>query len=99
MGIVSVIQAAVASEISSLYNIQTDSSRIQVTETKPEFEGDYTVVLFALIKELKRSPELIGTEIGQALIRSNPDLFPSFNVIKGFLNISLGDDYWLQFLE
>jgi arginyl-tRNA synthetase len=99
MGIVSVIQAAVISEISSLYSIQADPSRIQVTETKPEFEGDYTVVLFALTKELKRSPEAIGNELGEALTKSNPYLFPAFNVIKGFLNLSLGHEYWLQFLE
>ena len=99
MGIVTVIQAAVVSEISNLYNIQADASKIQVTETKQEFDGDYTVVLFALTKELKRSPESIGNELGEALTASNPDLFPSFNVIKGFLNISLGDNYWLEFLE
>ena len=99
MGIVTVIQAAVVAEISALYNIQADASRIQVTETKPEFEGDYTVVLFALTKELKHAPEAIGQQLGEALQRSNPDLFPAFNVIKGFLNISLGEEYWLEFLE
>ncbi len=57
------------------------------------------MVLFALTKELKRSPEVIGNELGEALKASNPHLFPAFNVIKGFLNISLGDNYWLEFLE
>lgn len=99
MGIVTVIQSAVISELETLYGIKTDPSRIPINETKPEFEGDYAVVLFALVKELKKSPEQLGKELGEALNKSNPSLFPSFNVIKGFLNISLGDEFWLEFLE
>lgn len=99
MGIVSVIQSVVASEIGSLYNIQVGEKDVLVNETKPEFEGDYTIVLFALVKSLKKAPEVIGQELGQALVKANPSLFPSFNVIKGFLNLSLGNDYWLTFLQ
>lgn len=99
MGIVSVIQSAVASEISSLYNTRVFEDQITVSETKPEFPGDYTVVLFALVKQLKKSPEAIGTELGEALHKANPQLFPSFNIIKGFLNIEVGNDYWLTFLQ
>ena len=65
MRIVSLIQDAVVTEINSLYQVGLDPSGIQVSETKPDFEGDYTVVLFALTKSLKRSPEKIGNELGE----------------------------------
>ncbi|MGZ5255075.1 MAG: arginine--tRNA ligase [Flavitalea sp.] len=99
MGIVSVIQSVVASEIGTLYNIQVSEKDVLVNETKPEFEGDYTVVLFTLVKALKKAPEAIGQELGEALVKANPSLFPSYNVIKGFLNLSIGNDYWLTFLQ
>ncbi len=99
MGIVSVIQSAIAAEISSRYNIIVSEPDILVSETKPEFEGDYTVVLFTFVKQLRRSPEVLGNELGAALKESNPKLFPAFNVIKGFLNLQVGTDYWLTFLQ
>lgn len=99
MGIVTVIQSAVSSELNSLYNLQIKEEEILVNETKPEFEGDYTVVLFTLVKSLKKSPETIGEDLGNALHRANPGLFPSFSIIKGFLNISIGNEYWLGFLQ
>jgi arginyl-tRNA synthetase len=99
MGIVPVIQAVVSNEIESIYQIKLDLDKIQVSETKPEFEGDYTVVLFAFTKSLKRPPETIGNELGAKIVSANPTLFSSFNVIKGFLNLSISDNYWLSFLH
>ena len=97
MGIVFLIQEVVAEEIKKLYSIELKPLEIQVSETKPEFEGDYTVLLFALTKQLKKSPEQIGKELGEKLAKRS-ELFSSFNVIKGFLNLSVADDQWLQFL-
>jgi arginyl-tRNA synthetase len=99
MGIVPVIQAVVSTEIRNMYQFDLASENIQVSETKPDFEGDYTVVLFALTKSLKKSPEVLARELGEKIINSNPHLFSSFNVIKGFLNISISDRYWLEFLH
>jgi arginyl-tRNA synthetase len=99
MGIVFLIQETVAAEINKLYNLELGPSDIQVNETKPEFEGDYTVVLFGLIKQLKKSPDVLGNEIGGAVKNSPQGIFSSYNVIKGFLNLSIADDYWLQFLS
>lgn len=98
MGIVFLIQEAVADEIKKLYSVDVRPEDVQVSETKPEFEGDYTVVLFALTKQLKKSPEQIGKELGEQLKSKRDDLFSAFNVIKGFLNLSVVDDHWLQFL-
>jgi arginyl-tRNA synthetase len=99
MAIVPVIQSAVSVQINKLYQVDLDPSSITVSETKPEFEGDYTVVLFALLKTLKKKPEELGNELGQALVADNATLFSGFNVIKGFLNLSVSDSWWLQFLK
>jgi arginyl-tRNA synthetase len=99
MGIVTQIQDAVSQELRSLYNTTIESSAIQVNETKPEFEGEFTVVLFSLLKPLKKSPDALGNELGNRLLAEYPQLFSGFNLIKGFLNLSISDSYWLNFLS
>lgn len=99
MAIVPVIQSAVSAQISQLFQAAIEPASITVSETKPEFEGDYTVVLFALLKTLKKKPEELGNELGQALVAGNATLFSGFNVIKGFLNLTINDSWWLQFLK
>jgi arginyl-tRNA synthetase len=99
MAIVPVIQSAVSAQINQLYQVHLEPASITVSETKPEFEGDYTVVLFALLKTLKKKPEELGNELGQALVAGNATLFSGFNVIKGFLNLTVSDSWWLQFLK
>lgn len=98
MGIVFLIQETVAEEIKKLYGVALKPGEIPVNETKPEFEGDYTVLLFGLTKQLKKSPEQTGKELGEQLTANHAYLFSGFNVIKGFLNLSVADDQWLQFL-
>ncbi|MDE3251277.1 MAG: arginine--tRNA ligase [Bacteroidota bacterium] len=85
--------------INQLYDCQLVPGDILVNATKPEFEGDYTVVLFAFIKQLKMSPEQLGQELGQKILSEHPNLFTGFNVIKGFLNFTLSDRYWYAFLQ
>ena len=99
MGIVTQIQDAVSQELRSLYNAEIESIAIQVNETKPEFEGELTVVLFSLLKPLKKSPDSLGNELGNRLLANYPQLFSGFNLIKGFLNLSISDSYWLDFLS
>jgi arginyl-tRNA synthetase len=99
MSVVSQIRQAAAKAINELYNFSIEESGILVNATKPEFEGEYTIVLFAFVKQLKKSPEVIGKELGQYLIEKNNDLFSSFNVIKGFLNLSISPAYWTTFLQ
>ncbi|HTE26889.1 arginine--tRNA ligase [Flavitalea sp.] len=99
MGIVTQIQDAVSQELRSLYNAEIVSSAIQVNETNPEFEGEFTVVLFSMLKPLKKSPDALGNELGNRLLTGYPQLFSGFNLIKGFLNLSISDSYWLDFLS
>ena len=55
--------------------------------------------LFSFIKQLKKSPEQLGKEIGDHLVNNNPDLFTAYNVIKGFLNLTVKNNYWIEFLQ
>ena len=72
---------------------------LTINTTKPEFEGDYTLVLFSFVKKIKKSPEQLGIEMGEALVKAHPDIFTAFNVIKGFLNLTVSDTYWFNFLQ
>jgi arginyl-tRNA synthetase len=99
MNITSKLKQAVAITIKELYAVDINENDILVNATKPEFEGDYTIVLFALIKQLRKSPEVLGNEIGEHITQKNPSLFSSFNIIKGFLNLVIADNYWLDFLQ
>ena len=99
MTIVSTIKQVSKKALEALYQFHTDEKDILINATKPEFEGDYTLVLFSFIKQLKKSPEALGREMGEYLVAEHPDLFSSFNIIKGFLNLVVKDDYWQQFLH
>ncbi len=98
MGIVTILQPAVSKALSKLYTLEIAASTILITETKPDFDGDYTVVLFSFVKNLKKSPEQIGKELGEELLSTNKNIFVSYNVIKGFLNLTIADNYWIDFL-
>ncbi len=99
MSLTNEIKQATTAAISSLYTVNIPENSILVNATKPEFEGDYTVVLFAFVKQLKKSPDALGQELGGYLVANNPTLFTGFNVIKGFLNLSIIDSFWTDFLQ
>ena len=99
MSFTNTIQAAAIKSLKELYNTTFSANDFQVNETKPEFTGDYTVVLFSLLKPLKESPGVLGKKLGDALIKNNGELFSDYNVIKGFLNLSLSDDTLLHLLK
>lgn len=92
------IQEKTQGVIESLYSTKPDISLVQIQKTRKEFEGDYTLVAFPLLKISKKSPEATCQEIGEAMVKSNP-VFQSFNVVKGFLNISLSANYWADVLN
>lgn len=99
MSLINIIKLRTKEAIETLYNISIDESAITVNVTKPEFEGDYTIVLFALLKSLKKSPDALGNELGKYLVDNNPYIFQSYNIIKGFLNLVIADNYWINFLS
>ena len=99
MALVESIRTAVLESLKGLYQQDFAEGDFQINQTKPEFEGDYTVVLFSIVKLVKKSPDVIGNELGKFLVEHQPQLFSNFNLIKGFLNLSISDQYWLNFVH
>jgi len=99
MSIVNTIQKNAVAALSVLYNHSFTDKDFQINHTKPEFEGDYTIVMFGLVKSLRTSPEVIGDALGGYLVSNYPELFTSFNIIKGFLNLSVTEIYWIDLLQ
>jgi arginyl-tRNA synthetase len=98
MAFTHLMQVAVIKSLEELYGQQFSEKDFQVNETKPEFEGDYSIVLFALVKNLKIAPDVLATELGENLIKNNPDFFSGYNVIKAFLNLNISEQALQTFL-
>lgn len=98
MNLEATIQSAVAQAVSVLYQFETEPAQIQLQKTKKEFEGDVTVVVFPFVKAARKSPEGAGQEIGEYLVQ-NSHVISAFNVIKGFLNLSINRTYWIDILN
>lgn len=84
--------------VRELYGAEIPESQVTLQETRKEFEGHITVVVFPVTRFSKKSPEQTGNEIGEFLQQKVPAIV-AFNVIKGFLNISLTDSYWINLLN
>lgn len=76
---------------------QNEEITIELQDTKPNFEGDFSIVTFPLVKLLKKNPEILAEELG-TLLKNEYPFIKTYNTIKGFLNISLEDDFFLQSL-
>ncbi|MCZ2222276.1 MAG: arginine--tRNA ligase [Chitinophagales bacterium] len=99
MSVIEQIKTSVAKAINQLYSIEVLDKDILLNTTKPEFEGDYTVVLFSFVKQLKKDPEALGNELGNYLLANNNNLFAEYNIIKGFFNLTISNKIWLHFLQ
>ena len=84
--------------VSDLYQAEMPASEFNLQETRKEFAGQITVVTFPITRFSKKSPEVTGEELGAFLQNVIPDVV-AFNVIKGFLNLSISDSYWINSLE
>ncbi|MFG6425490.1 arginine--tRNA ligase [Lepagella muris] len=98
MTVESIISGAVAKAISSLYGVSIDPASIVPQATRKEFEGNLTIVVFPYLKASHKSPEATATEIGEWLVTNEPAV-EKFNVVKGFLNISINPAFWLGILH
>ena len=92
------LQIEAKKAVEKLYGVTPDDSQIQIQKTRKEFEGDYTLVAFPLLKVSKKNPEVTSQELGQYLVENNK-LITKFNVIKGFLNLTLSSEYWAEMLN
>ncbi len=93
-----VIKHQIGAALKHLYQIEVLDNQIVVENTKPEFEGDFTYVVFSILKQSKKGPEQTAQEIGEYL-KTNFSQLASFNVIKGFLNLSINNQFWFEFLN
>ena len=92
------ISEIVANAIDKLYGNTISIEQVQLQKTKKEFVGDITVVIFPFVKASRKSPEQTGQEIG-AYLQEHEPIIENFNVIKGFLNVTVNAAYWLQLLS
>jgi len=99
MHIVDTIKTYTSNALQQLFQFQIPYNQVLVNETKPEFEGDYTIVLFSYSKSLQQSPNQIGEKIGQYFIQNHGEVFEGYNIINGFLNLNIQAGYWQQFLN
>lgn len=98
MNIENILQTAIISAIKELYSVDVNASQITLQKTKKEFKGHFTLVTFPLLKISRKNPEQTAQEIGMYLADKSP-VVSEFNVIKGFLNLTIASKVWLDLLE
>jgi len=96
MEITTVLKSELSKYLKLKYDI--DFKNFEIQQTRKDFEGDLTVVIFPLLKYLKQNPVNLGNELG-TFILNNSSLFTGFNVIQGFLNLTVSTSYYLDFLN
>ncbi len=99
MEIADKIMKAVQAVIEELYGQQVPEKMVQLQETRAEFEGQLTLVVFPFLKMSKKAPEATAQEIGEKLVDKVPEVISKFNVIKGFLNLTINPAQWIELLE
>jgi len=99
MEIADKIMKAVQAVIEELYGQQVPEKMVQLQETRAEFEGQLTLVVFPFLKMSKKAPEATAQEIGECLVAKVPEVISKFNVIKGFLNLTINPAQWIELLE
>jgi len=82
--------------VQNLYGQELNSKLAQIQKTRPEIQGDYTIVVFPLLRISKKGPEPTANEIGAFIVADLPEV-AEYNIIKGFLNLTVADSYWNEF--
>ena len=99
MNLITNLKQSTANCIHQLYGVQIQPEQVLVNATKPEFEGDYTIVLFAFVKQLGKSPEVLGNELGAVMLNEMQGVLTQFNIVKGFLNFSISNQFWFDSIK
>jgi arginyl-tRNA synthetase len=92
----SILRERIKEAVKALYKSDITDNLIQIQETKKDFAGDFTFVVFPLLRYSKNTPEQTGESIGKYLVENFPAI-AEFNVIKGFLNLVISDSWWMDF--
>ena len=92
------LTASVIQGVKELYGAEVPAKMVQLQKTKKEFEGHLTLVVFPFLKMSKKGPEQTAQEIGEYLVKNEPAI-SKYNVIKGFLNLTIASDVWVELLN
>ncbi len=98
MNINTIIKESTKKALKELFNVDITLENIAINETRKEFEGDATVVTFPFVRFTKKSPKETGNLIGEYLVKNVAEII-KFNTVKGFLNLVISDEYWLNFFK
>ena len=98
MTIESIIAEGVVKAVKELYGADVQADKVMPSATRKDFEGDFTVMVFPLVRMSHKSPEETGAQIGEWMTKNVPAI-EKFNVVKGFLNLSVSASYWLNLLH
>ncbi len=96
MTLLQILSPSIEKAVETLFNVNID--KVEFQSTRKEFEGDITMVIFPLLKVIKNSPVELGNKIGNYLVENIPEV-SRFNVVSGFLNIVISDEYYLNFFN
>ncbi len=91
-----ILKGKIKEAVRILYNSEVTEDLIQIQETRKDFKGDFTLIVFPLLRFSKNTPENTGENIGNYLLNKFPDV-SGFNVIKGFLNLEIADSWWVEY--
>ena len=102
VGLEEILKQQVKAAVKALYGIDADDKQIQLQKTRPEFEGNITLVVFPFVKLARKAPAQVAEEIGKAMTDSaivGEPVIEKFNVVQGFLNMSIAPSFWIEQLE
>ena len=99
MSLESKISELAKAAVKSLYDIEASDAQIQLQKTRPEFEGNITLVVFPFVKLARKAPQLVADEIGNWLLVNGEGLIAKHNAVQGFLNLVIDDTFWVKQLE
>ena len=98
MNIEQKLVSSVIGGLKALYGQDVPAAQVQLQKTKKEFEGHLTLVVFPFLRMSKKGPEQTAQEIGEYLQANEPSV-AAFNVIKGFLNLTIASSAWIELLN
>lgn len=85
--------------VKALYDVDAADSQIQLQKTRPEFEGNITLVVFPFVKLARKAPQQVASELGEWLMANGEGLVAKYNAVQGFLNLVIDDVFWIKQLE
>ena len=93
------ITSLAKSAVKALYGVEAGDSQIQLQKTRPEFEGNITLVVFPFVKTARKAPQAVAQEIGEKMMADGSGLIAKYNAVQGFLNLTISDSFWVEQLK